>query len=87
MRKSRFTNRQIIGFVKQAEARMEVSEPGRQQGLSFASFICVWRAKSSGREAEDAKRPEELEAESNRLKRLLVETHTATQKIGLGVKR
>ncbi len=44
MRKSRFTTEQIIGFIKQAEADMAVSELGRQHGFSPASFY-AWRAK------------------------------------------
>ena len=73
MRKSRFTTEQIIGFIKQAEAGMAVSELGRQHGFSPASFY-AWRAKYGGMEAEDAKRLKELEAENTRLKKLLAES-------------
>ena len=72
MRKSRFTTEQIIGFIKQAEAGMAVSEMGRQHGFSPASFYS-WRAKYGGMEAEDAKRLKELETENGRLKKLLAE--------------
>ena len=44
MKKSRFTTEQIIGFIKQAEAGMAVSELARQNGFSPASFY-AWRAK------------------------------------------
>lgn len=74
MKKSRFTTEQIIGFIKQAEAGMAVSELARQNGFSPASFY-AWRAKYGGMEAEDAKRLKELETENNRLKRLLAEAH------------
>ena len=88
MRKSSFTTEQIIGFIKQAEAGMAVSEMGRQHGVSPASFYS-WRAKYGGMEAEDAKRLKELESENNRLKRLLAEAHLDIEalKIGFGVKR
>jgi putative transposase len=88
MRKSRFTTEQIIGFIKQAEAGMAVSELVRQHGFSAASFY-AWRAKYGGMEAEDAKRLKELELENNRLKRLLAEAHLDIEalKIGFGVKR
>ncbi|ELY7133697.1 IS3 family transposase [Pseudomonas aeruginosa] len=87
MRKSRFTTEQIIGFIKQAEAGMAVSEMGRQHGFSPASFYS-WRAKYGGMEAEDAKRLKELESENNRLKRLLAEAHLDIEalKIGFGGK-
>lgn len=77
MRKSRFTTEQIIGFIKQAEAGMAVAELGRQHGFSPASFY-AWRAKYGGMEAED-----------NRLKRLLADAHLDIEvlKIGFGVKR
>ena len=88
MRKSRFTTEQIIGFIKQAEAGMAVTELGRQHGFSPASFY-AWRAKYGGMEAEDAKRLKELESENSRLKRLLAEAHLDIEalKVGFGVKR
>ena len=88
MRKSRFTTEQIIGFIKQAEAGMAVSELARQNGFSPASFY-AWRAKYGGMDAEDAKRLKELETENNRLKRLLAEAHLDIEalKVGFGVKR
>lgn len=88
MKKSRFTTEQIIGFIKQAEASMAVSELARQNGFSPASFY-AWRAKYGGMEAEDAKRLKELETENNRLKRLLAEAHLDIEalKVGFGVKR
>ena len=88
MKKSRFTTEQIIGFIKQAEAGMAVSELARQNGFSPASFY-AWRAKYGGMEAEVAKRLKELETENNRLKRLLAEAHLDIEalKVGFGVKR
>jgi len=88
MKKSRFTIEQIIGFIKQADAGMAVSELARQNGFSPASFY-AWRAKYGGMEAEDAKRLKELDSENGRLKRLLAEAHLDIEalKVGFGVKR
>jgi putative transposase len=87
MRKSRFTTEQIIGFLKQAEAGMVVTELCRQHGFSDATFY-KWRAKYGGMEAADAQRLKALEAENGRLKKLLAEAHLDIEalKIGFGVK-
>lgn len=74
MKKSRFTDAQIIGFLGQAEAGMPVKELCRQGGFSDATFY-KWRAKFGGMQASDAKRLRELEFENGKLKRLLAEAH------------
>lgn len=74
MRKSRYTEEQIIGFLKQAEAGMPIAELGRRHGFSDASFY-KWRAKFGGMDADEAKRLRELESENSKLKRLLAEAH------------
>lgn len=52
MRKSRFTDEQVIGFIKQADAGMSVEDLCRREGFSSATF-CDWRAKFGGMEASD----------------------------------
>ena len=69
MRKSRFTEQQIIGFLKQAEAGMPVAELCRQGGFSDATFY-KWRAKYGGMDAEEARRLKDLESENAKLKKL-----------------
>ena len=74
MKKSRFTEVQIIGFLKQADAGMPVKELCRKGGFSDATFY-KWRAKFGGMEVSDAKRLKELESENGKLKKLLAEAH------------
>jgi putative transposase len=74
MKKSRFTEEQIIGFLKQADAGMPVKELCRKGGFSDATFY-KWRAKFGGMDVSDAKRLKELEGENAKLKKLLAEAH------------
>ena len=86
--KKRFTEEQIIGFLKEAEAGVPVKELCRKHGFSDASFY-TWRAKYGGMTVPDAKRLKELEAENAKLKRLLAESILDTEalKVALGRKR
>ncbi len=88
MKKSRFTEEQIIGFLKQADAGMPIKELCRKGGFSDATFY-KWRAKFGGMEASDAKRLRELEGENAKLKKLLAEAHLDIHalKSVFGVKR
>ena len=74
MNKCRFTDEQIIGFLKQAEAGMPVKELCRSGAFSDATFY-KWRAKYGGMEASDASKLRDLESENAKLKRLLAEAH------------
>jgi len=72
MRKSRFTEAQIIGMIKAQEAGLPTSELCRQHGLSPATFYKL-KAKYGGMDLSDAKRLKQLEDENAKLKRLLAD--------------
>ena len=71
--KKRFTEEQIIGFLKEAEAGVAVKDLCRRHGFSEASYY-LWRSKFGGMSVPEAKRLKALEAENVRLKKLLAET-------------
>ena len=72
MRKSRFSEEQIIAILKEHQAGISAAELCRKHGLSDATFY-KWRSKYGGMEVSDAKRLKQLEAENIRLKKLLAE--------------
>jgi putative transposase len=72
MRKSRFTEAQIIGILKQAEGGAKVDDLAREHGISTQT-IYNWRAKYGGLEVSEAKRLRELEEENRRLKKLVAD--------------
>jgi len=71
--KKRFTDTQVLGFLKEAEAGIPVRELCRKYGFSDASFY-TWRSKYGGMEASDMRRMKDLEQENSRLKKLLADT-------------
>ena len=88
MKKSRFSDEQIIGFLRQAEAGMGIPESCRSGGFSQATFY-KWRAKFGGMQVSEAQRLRELESENAKLKKLLAEAHLDIHalKSVFGVKR
>jgi putative transposase len=72
MKRSRFTEEQIIGILKEHQAGMSASELCRKHGISDATFY-NWRSKYGGMEVSEAKRLKQLEDENAKLKRLLAE--------------
>ena len=72
MKKSRFTDSQIIAILKQAEAGTPVPELCREHGISSATFY-KWRAKFGGMDASLMARMKELEDENRRLKKMYAE--------------
>lgn len=71
--KKRYTEEQIIGFLKEADAGMPVKDLCRRHGFSEASYY-LWRSKFGGMDVADAKRLKALEIENTRLKKLLAES-------------
>jgi putative transposase len=72
MRKSRFTERQIVGILKQGEAGVPIVEILRQHNISKATYF-HWRSKYAGASVDELKRLRELEAENAKLKRMYAE--------------
>ena len=72
MKRSRFSEEQIIGILKEHEAGIPTAELCRKHGMSSASFY-AWKAKFGGLEVSDAKRLKSLEDENAKLKRLLAD--------------
>ena len=70
--KKRFTEEQIIGFLREANRGMAIKELCRKHGFSEASYY-LWRSKFGGMDVSDAKRLKALEAENTKLKKLLAE--------------
>lgn len=73
MRKSRFTEEQIIAILAEQERGEKTSEVCRRHGISPKTFY-VWKAKYGGMAGSDARKLKSLETENGRLKKLLADT-------------
>jgi putative transposase len=85
MKRSRYTEEQIIGILKKHQAGLGAKDLCRKHGISDATFY-KWRSKYGGMEVSDARRLKALEDENRKLKKLLAETvlDVATLKEMLG---
>lgn len=72
MKRSRFTEEQIIGILREQESGQKTADVCRRHGISEGTFY-KWKAKYGGLEVSDAKRLKSLEDENARLKKLLAE--------------
>src|SRR5438270_12325350 len=70
--KKRFSEAQIVGFLREADAGIPVKDLCRKHGFSEASYY-LWRSKFGGMSVSDAKRLKELEIENTRLKKLFAD--------------
>ena len=72
MKKSRFSEEQIVAILKEQESGVKTADVCRRHGISSATFF-KWKAKYGGLEVSDAKRLKALEDENAKLKKLLAE--------------
>ena len=71
--KKRYTDEQVIGFLREADRGVAVKELCRRHGFSEASYY-IWRSKFGGMDISDARRLKILETENARLKKLLADS-------------
>ena len=80
MKKSKFSESQIVSILKQAELGQKVNDICREHGISPATYY-QWKSKYGGMKASDLKRMKEIEEENARLKRMYAEMALENQAI------
>ncbi len=78
MRKSKFSETQIVAFLKQAESGVPVPDICREHGIGLSTFY-KWRSKYGGMEASDVRRLKELEEENRKLKQMYADLSLKSQ--------
>ena len=84
--KKRFTDEQIVGVLKEAEAGVPVKELCRKYNISDATFY-TWRKKFGGMETQDVRRLKQLEEENAKLKKLLAESMLDNEALKVALNR
>jgi putative transposase len=72
MKKSKYSDKQIIGFIKEVDAGAKVNEIARRAGVTVTTFY-RWKAKLGGMDVSDARRLRDLEDENTKLKQIVAE--------------
>ncbi len=80
MKKSKFSESQIVSILKQAELGQKVNDICREHGISPATYY-QWKSKYGGMKASDLKKMKEIEAENAKLKRMYAEMALENQAI------
>ncbi len=86
MKKTRFSEEQIIAVLKEAEAGIKVQDLCRKHGISDVTFY-KWRSKYGGLEVSEARRLKQLEEENRRLKHLVADLTLDNQALKLVVSK
>jgi len=78
MKRSQYTESQIVGILKEADAELQVKEVCRKYGISDGTYY-KWKSKYGGLEVSDVRRMRELEAENAKLKRMYADVSLENQ--------
>jgi putative transposase len=78
MKRSQYSESQIVGILKEADAGVKVADICRKYGISDATYY-KWKSKYGGLEVSDVRRMRELEAENSRLKRMYADLSLENQ--------